>query len=200
MEPSVKGSVVVGSVSSLRSLKRAGKVTAEALAARLGKAALGLLAEKIEVGRWYPMATFGELVDFEWELTDRDADYAREAGARSADRMFEAGLYQQLDYAGRVERAKSSSELVRQSKLITTVTGALYSFLTTAVRIAESGDRLEIVYGNAATFREMLRFSTEGFMNRVNERQGSSRRWTSARTRPDEIVYAMALPTRLTNG
>lgn len=197
MEPSVKGSVVVGSVSSLRSLRRAGRVSSEALAARLSKAALGLLAEKIELGRWYPMAAFGELVDFEWELTGHDPEYAREAGARSADRMFEAGLYQQLDYAGRVPRAKSRDELVRQSRLIATVTGALYSFLTTSVRIAESGDRLEIEYANAAAFRELLRFSTEGYMNRVNERQGSSRRWTSARIRPDVIVYAMALPNRL---
>lgn len=200
MEPSVKGSVVVGVVSSLRALKRAGKVSEEALGARLGAAALALLGEKIESGRWYPMAPFGELVDCEWDVTGRDPEYARQAGSRSADRMFEAGLYQQLDYAGRVSRAKTREELVRQAKLITTVTSALYSFLTTSVRIAESGDRLEIVYGNAAAFREPLRFSTEGYMNRVNERQGSSRRWTSARPRPDEIVYAMALPSRLAGG
>jgi hypothetical protein len=197
MEPSVKGSVVVGVVSSLRAMKRAGRIEQAALDARLGASALGLLGEKIEVGRWYPMAAFGELVDFEWDATGRDPAYARDAGARSADRMFDAGLYQQLDYAGRVSRAKSRDDLVRQAKLITTVTGALYNFLTTAVRIASSGDRLEIVYGNAGAFREPLRFSTEGYMNRVNERQGSSRRWTSERPRPDAIVYAMALPRRL---
>jgi hypothetical protein len=198
MEPSAKGSVVVGVVSSLRSLKRAGRVSEEMLAARLGANALRLLGEKIEGGRWYPMATFGELVDYEWDVTGSDPAYAREAGARSADRMFDAGLYQQLDYAGRVARPKSREELVRQAKLITTVTGALYSFMTTAVRISQAGDQLEIVYENAGEFREPLRFSTEGYMNRVNERQGSSRRWTSERTRPDEIVFRMPLPGRLT--
>jgi hypothetical protein len=197
MEPSAKGSVVVGVVSSLRSMKRAGRVSEEMLAARLSGGALSLLAEKIEGGRWYPMATFGELVDCEWEVTGRDPAYAREAGARSADRMFDAGLYQQLDYAGRVSRAKSQDELLRQAKLITTVTGALYSFLTTSVRISRDGSQLEIVYANAALFREALRFSTEGFMNRVNERQGSARRWSSERARPDEIVYSMPLPSRL---
>ena len=103
------------------------------------------------------MAAFGELADYEWEVMGRDAEYARAAGARSADRMFDAGLYQQLDYAGRVARAKSRDELVRQAKLITTVTGALYSFLTTTVRISNGSDRLEIVYGNAAAFCEPLR-------------------------------------------
>jgi hypothetical protein len=111
--------------------------------------------------------------------------------------MFDAGLYQQLDYAGRVSRAKSRDELARQAKLISTVTSALYSFLQTSVRIAPDGVSLEIVYANAAAFREALRYSTEGFMNRVNERQGSSRRWTSERTRPDEIVFRMPLPVDL---
>jgi hypothetical protein len=197
MVPSVKGSVVVGVVSSLRALKRRGGVSEDALSARLSADALRLLGGKIEVGRWYPMPAFAELVDLEWELGGRDPAGAREAGARSADRMFELGLYQQLDYAGRVARPKTLEELVRQAKLITTVTSALYSFLETHVRIASTGEALEIVYSNAAAFHESLRFSTEGYMNRVNERQGSSRTWTSARTRPDEVVFSMPLPSRL---
>jgi hypothetical protein len=197
MEPSAKGSVVVGVVSSLRAMKRAGRIGEEMLSARLSAGALRLLGEKIEGGRWYPMALFGELVDVEWEIAGRDPAYAREAGARSADRMFEAALYQQLDYAGRVSRAKSQEELVRQAKLITTVTGALYNYLTTSVRISQAGGQLEIVYGNAREFREALRFSTEGYMNRINERQGSARSWTSSRPRPDEIVFSMPLPSRL---
>lgn len=200
MNPSAKGSVVLGAVASLRSARKQGRVSQEQLSARLSGAALTLLDEKIEVGRWYPMAAFSELVELEWELTGRDAEYTRQAGAKSADRMFDSGIYQQLDYAERVDRAEDSAGLLRQAKLITTVTAALYSFLKTSVRLSPEGDQLEITYSNAAAFCEPLRLSTEGYMNRINERQGSARRWTSERTRPDEIVFRMKLPKRLAGG
>lgn len=197
MVPSAKGSVVVGVVASIRSSRRQGRVNEEQLSARLSARALAMLAEKIEPGLWYPMEAFGELVELEYELTGSNPEHAREAGARSADRMFDAGLYQQLDYAERVGRAATRERLLGQAKLITTVTSALYSFLRTLVRFSSDGGALEIVYGNAAQFSEPLRYSTEGYMNRVNERQGSSRRWTSERTGRDEIVFRMALPKRL---
>jgi hypothetical protein len=197
MEPSAKGSVVMGVVASLRSAKKNGRVSEEQLAARLSSAAYALFERKIELGLWYPMAAFGELVDFEWDLAGRDPEYARRSGAQSADRMFDAGIYQQLDYAQRADKAQTREALLRQAKLITTVTGTLYSYLQTSVRFTDDGGQLEIVYANAALFSEPLRYSTEGFMNRVNERQGSARRWTSERTRADEIVFRMKLPTRL---
>jgi len=197
MEPSAKGSVVMGVVASLRSSKKNGRVTDEQLAARLSGPAYALLERKVELGLWYPMAAFGELVEFEWQLAGKDPEYARRSGVQSADRMFEAGIYQQLDYAQRTDKAQTREALLRQSKLITTVTGTLYSYLQTSVRFAEDGAQLEIVYANAALFSEPLRLSTEGFMNRINERQGSARRWTSERTRPDEIVFRMKLPARL---
>ncbi|HEY8121023.1 MAG TPA: hypothetical protein VII78_06860 [Myxococcota bacterium] len=197
MEPSAKGSVVSGVVASLRSSRKRGHISAEQLAARLSGPALSLLEEKIEAGRWYPMSAFQDLVDCEWELAGRDPEYARESGARSADRMSNAGIYQQLEYAKRVDRAQSRDALVRQTKLITTVTGTLYSFLSLSVRVSADGGLLEIVYANAAQFPEALRYSTEGFMNRINEQQGSGRRWTSERTKPGEIVFRLKLPSRM---
>ena len=47
-------------------------------------------------------------------------------------------------------------------------------------------------------FSEALRISTEGFMNQINKRQKSRRRWTSERVAPDRIVFRMPLPERLT--
>ncbi len=197
MEPSAKGSVVSETVAALRRLREKGRVGEPQLAARLSKAALELLDTKVEVGRWYPMGAYAELVDFVWELGARTDDAMRKAGAKSADAMFERGLYQQLDYAERVQRAPSREDLLRQTRLITSVALALYSYLDVSTRLSANGAEVEIVYRNAAPFTEALRISTEGFMNRVNERQGSKRRWTSERTRPDEIVFRMRVPERL---
>lgn len=199
MQACAKGSIVVGAVASLRHLRRSGRVRNAQIEARLSAAALELLEEKIDIGRWYPMSAFAELVDFEWELVaGRDPEYARQSGAKGAQRLFQSGRYQQLDFAQRTGRVENREALVRQSKLITTVTSMLYNFLEVSVGIdPKRPQELQIVYANATEFTEPLRYTTEGFMNAINEAQGSSRRWTSERTAPDRVVFRLAIPARL---
>ncbi len=199
MEPSAKGTIVMGVVATLRKLRTSGQLTNDQLAARLSAAALELLEQKIELARWYPMPVFRELVEFEWDVVaKRNPDYARESGALSAERQFESGRYQQMDFAKRAKKAESSNALLLQARLITTVTAAFYSFLETSVGIDPARpDKLEIVYANAAAFPEALRYATEGFMNQLNVRQGSKRRWTSERVAPERIVFLLELPERL---
>ena len=84
-----------------------------------------------------------------------------------------------------------------QAKLIASLTAAFYSFLETSVGIDPKNPlRLQIVYTNAASFPDGLRYATEGFMNQINQRQGSARRWTSERVAPDRIVFHLKLPER----
>jgi hypothetical protein len=194
-----KGSIVVGAVVSLRHLRSSGRIADEQLAARLSRAALELLEQKIEIGRWYPMRAFAELVEFEWDvIAGRDPEYARASGAKGARRLFASRRYQQLDFAQRAGKADSREALVRQSKLITTITSMLYNFLEVTVGIdpARPND-LQVVYANAAEFTEPLRYTSEGFMNEINAIQRSSRRWTSERTAPDRVVFRLAIPSRL---
>ena len=199
MESCAKGSIVVGAVVSLRSLRSGGRIGSGQMEARLSGEALELLEQKIEIGRWYPMRAFAELIEFEWEMVaGRDPEYARRSGAKGAQRLFQGGRYQQLDFAKRAGRAESREKLVRQAKLITTITAMLYNFLEVSVGIdpARPND-LEIVYANAAEFTEPLCYTTEGFMNAINEAQGSSRRWTSERTARDRVVFRLVIPARL---
>jgi len=199
LESSVKGTIVLGVVASLRKLRKSGQLAREQLSARLSAPALELLEQKIEPPRWYPMPVFRELVEFEWDVVaKRDPAYARKSGELSAERQFESGRYQQMDFAKRAKKAETSSALLLQARLITTVTSAFYNFLQTSVGIDPARpDRLEIVYANSADFPEPLRYATEGFMNQINQRQGSARRWQSERTTPDRILFWMELPARL---
>jgi hypothetical protein len=199
MESSAKGSIVVGVVASLRKLHRAGRLNDERIAARLSPAAVELLEQKIEIGCWYPMAAFAELVDFEWDVASkRDPEYARRSGVESARRQFESQRYQQLDFAKRTGKAESREAIVRQAKLITTITATFYNFLTVTVGIdGNRPNELSITYANAAMFGEPLRYSTEGYMNGINAMQGSSRQWTSERIAADRIVFRLPLPSRL---
>ena len=196
VEPSVKGSLFVTGVAAARRYRDAGLLSEDQIAARLGPAALEALDQKIDSSRWYPIEAFCEMVDLDWETAaERDPAYMLRLGAVAARRFFERGIYQQLDYAKRAGRVENRGALLRQAKLITTVTNSLYSFLEIDVRVVNNV--LEIVYGNAAPLSEALRYTTIGFMNEVNRWQGSSRRWTSERVTPDLVLFRLDLPERL---
>ena len=191
-----KGSIVVGAVVSLRHLRSSGRIADEQLAARLSRAALELLEQKIEIGRWYPMRAFAELVEFEWDvIAGRDPEYARASGAKGARRLFASRRYQQLDFAQRAGKVYSRKQLIRQARLITTVIGTFYDFLS--VRVALESEGLVIIYGNALAFRDPLIHTTVGFKNQINVRQGSKARWSGKRTQPDQVCFSMPLPKRL---
>lgn len=193
---SVKGVLVVGAVVGARRARDRLQISPEAMAARLSGEALGLVDQKIDVARWYPVRAFGELIDWAWEMDGhREPGYLERQGAISADRLFDSKRYQQLDYAERAGSVESRAQLVRQSRLITTILGTFYNFLETEVTV--TADALEIVYGNAEAFGDPLVHTTIGFKNQINVRQGSKRRWTGARIRPDAVRFRMALPARL---
>jgi hypothetical protein len=198
-DPSVKGSLVLGAVVTVRRHRTQGRISADQLAARLGGAALELVDQKIDIGRWYPVKVFTELLDLDWEVgSGRDPEYMRRQGEQAADRLFASGIYQQLNYAERADRVGTAKGVKRQATLITTITGTLYNFLRFEVRLREErGDALEIVFSNAALFSEALRHSTEGFMNQINQRQGSSLRWSSRRAPADVVTFTLPLPSRL---
>jgi hypothetical protein len=199
MDPAVKGSLMLGAVVSVKRHRKQGRISAEQLAARLGGPALELVDQKIDIGRWYPVKLFTELLELDWEVgSSRDPAYMRRQGEQAANRLFDSGIYQQLSYAERAERVLSAKQLKRQAALITTINGTLYNFLRFEVRLAlERGDALEIIYSNALLFSEALRYSTEGFMNQINQRQRSKLQWSSLRVLPDVVVFTLPLPSRL---
>lgn len=201
LDPSVKGSLMLGAVVTVRRHRKQGRISAEQLEAKLGGPALELVDQKIDIGRWYPMKLFSELLDLDWDVgASRDPAYMRRQGEQAADRLFDSGIYQQLAYAERADRVLSARQLKRHATLITTITGTLYSFLRFEVRLREETESLEIVYSNAALFSEALRHSTEGFMNQINQRQRSKLRWSSRREQADVVVFTLPLPSRLAAG
>lgn len=199
-QPSAKGTLVLGAVVAVRRLRDKGRISAEQLEARLAAPAVALLDQKINIAGWYPIQAFTDLMDVNWEVAGRrDPEFMRREGARSADRLFESKIYQQLDFAQQAARVQTREQMLRQSRLITSITHSLYNFLEIEVRMAgPRQDELQITYANAAAFSEALRYSTEGFMNEINKRQKSSRVWISERAAPDRILFRMPVPSHLT--
>jgi hypothetical protein len=193
---SVKGTLLLGVVVGVRRLRDRGVISADVLEARVSKEAVNLVDQKIEIARWYPMHAFCELIDLDWVISGRgEPSYLEEQGARSADKLFDSRRYQQLEFAERAGKVDSRERLIRQARLITTITGSFYNFLKVDVALADKS--LDIVYANALSFAKPLEHTTVGFMNQINVRQGSKRRWTAQRVRPDEVRFRMSLPERL---
>jgi hypothetical protein len=196
--PSAKGTLVLGAIVAVRRHREKGRITEHELEVRLRAETLALLEQKIMIAGWYPIECFCELMDVNWDVAGkREPDFMRREGERSADRLFETGIYPQLRFADEAKHVEKREDLMRQSRLITSITGSLYNFLEIDVRMDARNEALEIVYGKAALFSEALRYSTEGFMNQINKRQKSQRRWSSERAATDRIVFRMPLPQRL---
>jgi len=193
---SIKGVLMLGAVVSVRRARDRGTISEGAIEARLSGEAQELIDQKIDSARWYPIRSFCELTDLDWEIVGRGSRaYLERQGVAAAERLFAKGIYQQLDYAERSGKVETREGLVRQSKLITTITGTLYDFLSIDVRLGEND--LEIVFGNAAAFGDCLIHSTVGFMNGINARQGSKRPWTGRRESSDQVLFSMRLPGHL---
>jgi hypothetical protein len=196
---SVKGSLIVGAAVAVRHLRDRGLISADALEARLSKESVELIDAKIAIAGWYPVHAFNELLDVDWEISgDRKPAYLEQLGAKTSAKMFDSQRYQQLEYAERIRTAESRESLIRQARLITTITGTLFNFLEVDVGI-ESG-HLHLTYRNARTLDGPILHTTVGFMNEINARQGNPRSWTSERLGPDTLRFKVALPKHLIDG
>jgi hypothetical protein len=191
-EPSVKGSMLLGSVVSTRRQRDDGIITASAVEKYLSDETLSLLGERITITRWYPMWQFNELQALFWEeIAHRDPEVARAAGAESFRSMQKTGRYQQFEYAERADRAASKLDVLRQTRMISSILSGYYNFLDVDVQLDPATQDLQIVYDNAELFTEPLRYSTEGFMDAVSRVRGGTTTWSSERVLPGRIIYTL---------
>jgi hypothetical protein len=191
-EPSVKGTMLLGSVVLTRRLKKRGDLPAEIFEKSLSEETLALLDDRIIITSWYPMWKFNELQEFFWEhVAKRDPKVARASGADSFKSMNKSGRYQQFEYAARAESAESKQDVLRHTRMITSILAGYYNFLDVKVGLDPQSQNLQIVYANASMYCEPLRYSTEGFMTAVSRIRNGTTDWTSERVAPDRIVYTL---------
>jgi hypothetical protein len=191
-EPSVKGNMLLGSVVMTRRLRDANQLPAEIFEKVLSAETLELLDERISIANWYPMWQCNELQTLFWEyVAKRDPNVARQSGAESFKSMQKTGRYQQFEYAERAESAESKRDVLRQTRMITSILSGYYNFLEVEVGLHPETENLQIIYDNATLFIEPLRYSTEGFMTGVSRVRKGTTSWTSERVTPDRIVYTL---------
>jgi hypothetical protein len=196
-EPSIKGAAFQTVVLDLTRLIQAGKIPRNVVEARLEAEDLRLLDDKILPGLWYPLGAYRRMTELLWEFEGkRERSYLMARGARSAERLFEAGLYQQMRRgeelgAAKRERGESWSEF--DGNLMTSLAGAIFNVSRWRYRRhPEDPDLNRIEVTGARELPEVARWAAQGFVEYMASRMtGRTATVTSDRPAPDRIVFTL---------
>ena len=200
--PSIKGSAFESVVHDLTRLIQTGKIAREAVEARLEAEDLLVLEDKVLPGLWYPLASYRRMSELLWELEgNRDPAYLMARGARSAERLFEAGLYQQMQRgeelgAAKRERGEAWSEF--DGNLMTSLASTIFNVSRWRYRRHPEDvnvNRIEVT--GARDLPEVSRWAAQGFIEYMASRMtGVTVLVTSERPAPDRIVYTLRNTSR----
>src|SRR5688500_7653746 len=171
-QPSIKGSALSSVVEDVRALCDSGRISGERLEASLEAADIALLESKIQPALWYPIQSYERLTRLLLDVAGRgDPQYVADRGARAAQRLWESGLYVQLQH-GEEKAAKArrvdGALTERDAKMITTLSGAIFNFTRWSYRIDESGAWIEV--NEAAEWPEVSVWAARGFLEYVVSR------------------------------
>jgi hypothetical protein len=194
--PSIKGSTIAVAVADVNRLVEEGRISREEVEMRLEPDDLALVDEKIHVAGWYPVASYGRIADL---LDDVEAGaegheaYLIRRGHATADRLFAAGLYAQLE---RVKERVDNLDDARvfdphQVRLTLSLWGSMVNFTRWHYEPDPADPRaFTCEVSEAAGFPDALRFSNTGFLEGVFSRLAKAPvEVTSKRTGPDTFVY-----------
>jgi len=180
----VKGTAIQSVVEDLNGLLESGRISRDDLAARLEAGDLEVLEQKIVPALWYPIGTYGRFVEILFERDGgRRTEYLVERGRRAAERIKATGLYAQLsaDRAGWGDRI---------GKILVSLGPAMFKDSSWSFEVlASSPLRWRIEMRVPASFPDLCRHSTQGFIDYLTKLHSDSTTVTSERSSPTLIVF-----------
>ncbi len=203
-EPSIKGSIFRGAIDDLARLQREGRVSQEEVDVHLAIEDLAFLESEIHPSAWYPMESYGRLIELLGDVEGDGKDsYFVERGRASARRLMTSGLYQQLDFLSRWGETSDSvgggqstviADYARNIRLLTSLASAIYNVGKWMVEPdPEHSGRVCIAVREAHAYSEPMRLAIEGFLNECARaaREDLTRLHISERPAPDLMLFRM---------
>jgi hypothetical protein len=195
--PAIKGSAFGAVVTDLNSAIEQGRISRDEVEARLEPADIPVLDSKAVVSSWYPIETYRRITEV---LVDVEAggrpEYLIERGARAAERLFAAGVYQQLRFGD--ERAQElqgggKQWSQRDGDIMATLAGAIFNFSHWRFEVVDAARRIFLIeVTDASALPEVARLAAEGFIGYVSTRLSDApARITSERPDPDRILFRL---------
>jgi hypothetical protein len=197
--PSIKGSVFVGHVQALLKLRDAGQIKRQDLERALSSDTLALLDQPIQASAWYDIHSYAQVMGLLRDVAGGgDNEYFCRAGAASAERLLQMGIYQQLEYLKRMRLGESGDPMERfiayghDLRMIATITSSLVSFRPMLVKADPDYERRYFTeIGDAREYPDALGWATQGFGNRLAIEYGAPGLWKYERTQRDLVRHRM---------
>ena len=191
-QPSIKGSALSSVVEDVRALRDTGRLSAERLESSLAPEHLALLDDKVQPALWYPIEAYRRLTELLLEVSGRgDPQYVVDRGQRAAQRLWESGLYVQLQH-GEEKAAKArrtgGALSERDARLITTLSGAIFNFTRWSYRLDDLEAVIEVREADCFPHVSMLaaRGCHEDVVSRLRRVETTVR---AERTAPDRVEF-----------
>jgi len=195
-QPCIKGSALSSVVEDVRALCDSGRITIDRLEAALEASDIALLEAKIQPALWYPIESYERLTRLLLDVVGRgDPQYVADRGARAAQRLWESGLYVQLQH-GEEKAAKArrvgGAMTERDARMITTLSGAIFNFTRWSYRTGEPDAVIEV--SEAADWPEVSVWAARGFLEYVVSRlRRVETRVEAVRVAPDRVEFRFSV-------
>jgi hypothetical protein len=202
--PSIKGSVLAGHVDTLRKLVSSEEVSEDELSKRFLPEHLPLLDQQIQLGMWYDIRFYTRVMELLRDVAGNGSnDYLVKCGSTSAERLIQAGFYQQMEYLQRMNPAASSdpreryNAFCRDLKRLGSILGSLLNFGTFDLIVDPNyPERVLIQIADAAPYPDVLGWTSQGFNCRMAELHGEPNLWRYERPRVDLVWQRMTRTLR----
>jgi hypothetical protein len=190
--PSIKGTAFVSAAGDLHELLASGRLTREQLETRLRPEDVEIFDSKILPGDWYPIDSYGRILDLLGEVSGGGARYHIERGRKAAERLLRSGIYRQLDKAIERRSEKDKASLI---SIMLTVGRTLYNFgAWEMLRDGSSDKLLRFELQQMAALPENARITIQGFVEWATEHiVGGRTRVESRRVSADRILFDIHL-------
>jgi hypothetical protein len=182
--PSIKGAALQSVTEDVHRLRNAGRLSESLLAAHLKPEDLHALDEITVPGLWYPIATYGRLLDLLCEVEGRGRpEYLVDRGARAAERLMAAGAWRHVLSSADRWGDRAGEAMIQVAK-------GFYNFTEWVLEHHAQTDRYTLSVKGAGDFPDAARYAAQGFVQVLFAKMGGRPvDVTSVRPSPDRIVY-----------
>jgi hypothetical protein len=203
-EPAIKGTLFEAVIEDVMRLIDSEGITREELEARVRAEDLALLDEKISAAGWYDIHSYHRLVGVLWEVEGEGrVDYWFKRGERAAERLAARGIYQQLEYLGRMAESREPDPELRfksfakDMRLLMTLHAAMLNFGEwQCVVDPDAPDRYRVEIAGIGGIPDGIFEAAAGMfsaLGRLSRGDGSSK-WIYDRVSPDLALMRMTGP------
>ena len=198
-QPSIKGSVFAGVIEDVCRLVRRGGISLDELTRWLKPQDVDLLDEDIVLSDWYDISIYTRMNELLRDVEGGGSnEYLRRCGSRTARRLLESGLYQQLEYLQRTELGRAKDERARfeafgrDLRLLATLSGSILNFSRWKPKPdPEEAGRYVIEVSEARHMPDVLCWRSDGLINEMATQHGEPDLWRWERVKDDLVVFRM---------